>query len=104
MELFHVTPRCNLPSLYRSGIDPAFSRSSWPVCWFVSACMRQWAIRHVADKYSLRTADLVCIRVVLDRRAVVRRKRCVWTCSTAVVDWVAVRPVSNIFYTTFGVA
>ena len=104
LALFHVTPRRNLESIYQLGIDPSFSRSTWPACWFVSPSMRQWAIRHVADKYQLRTSDLVCIRVVLSRRNVVRRNRGVWTCASVVADFVAVRPCSNIYYTTFGTA
>lgn len=105
LVLFHVTPRINLESIYKHGIDPEFALNpSFQVCWFVSASQRMWAIRHVADKFHLKPSQLVCIRVILDRRSVVRRRRGVWTCASPVCEFVAVSPVSNVWYTTFGVA
>ena len=65
--LLHVTLRRNLPSIQRHGIDPAFSRSQWRVCWFCHPRRRDWAIAHVADRYGVSPAEVIVLRISIPR-------------------------------------
>ncbi len=82
--LLHVTVRRNLPSIYRRGIDPRFSRGARAECWFCSSRLREWAIAHVAERHEVPVADVVVIRVNVPRAKLVRRATGKWTCAGVV--------------------
>ena len=88
--LLHATPRSNLPSIYAHGIDPAFSRSQWRVCWFVHPRRRDWIVAHVADRYGISPAEVVVLRVSVPRDQLTHRGRASWTCPRVVRSIVAV--------------
>ncbi|HEY7154844.1 MAG TPA: hypothetical protein VH575_12855 [Gemmataceae bacterium] len=77
--LFHLTPRLNLPSIWRHGLQPCFARGLLPAVWLCCGSRRPWAFDHVSDQNF--TSDIVCIRICLPRSWLVRRRRGVWTCS-----------------------
>lgn len=77
--LFHLTPRHNLPSIWRHGLLPAFARGLLPAVWLCCGSRRRWAFAHVEDQNY--TSDIVCLRVSIPRSWLVRRRRGVWTCA-----------------------
>ena len=88
--LLHVTPRRNLPSIRQRGIDPAFSRSQWPVCWFCAGRRRAWAIAHVAERYGVPASEVAVLRVNIPRRLLTHRGRASWTCERVVREILSV--------------
>ena len=88
--LLHVTLRRNIPSIYRNGINPAFSRTQWRVCWFCPRSRRAWAIAHVAERHGVDPSEVVVLRVSLPRDQLVKRGRCMWTCAKVVRSIVSV--------------
>jgi hypothetical protein len=95
IEVFHITPGRNVPSILRGGVDPAYHRGYWRVCWFVSARLRPWAVGHVARRHRCHVSEVVILRVVVERsRLVRRRRRGQWTCDPIIdpADIVSVAP------------
>ena len=88
--LLHVTPRRNLPSIYRLGVSPAFSESQWSVCWFCSPARRAWAIAHVADRHGVSPSEVAVVRVSIRRGLLKFRGRASWTCEKVVRSIVSV--------------
>ena len=86
----HCTPRVNVKSILRGGIDPAYSRTQWSVCWFCAPCRRAWAIAHVADRHGVSPAEVAVLRVAIPRAWLTHRGRASWTCPRVVRDIVAV--------------
>ncbi len=82
--LLHVSPRRNLPSLYRNGVSPAFSRGARAECWYCSPSRRPWALEHVAERHNVALSDVVVLRVNVRRDLLTRRGRGVWTCPRVV--------------------
>ena len=88
--LLHVTPRRNLPSIYRLGISPAFARGARAECWFCARSLRAWAVEHVAERLGIDPADVVVLRVSGRRDLLTRRGRGKWTCPRVVRSIISV--------------
>jgi hypothetical protein len=90
--LFHVSPARNLKSLSRFGVLPAFARSSLKAAWLVTRSRLGWAIAHVRERHNV--SDVVIVRVLVPRSALVRRRRGVWSSASPILpsQIIAVRP------------
>ena len=82
--LLHVTPRRNVPSIYRLGISPAFAVGPIAACWFCAPSRRAWAVEHIAERHGVDPSQVAVIRVNVPRSRLVRRGRGLWTCNTVV--------------------
>lgn len=84
--LLHCSPRVNLASIYRRGVDPAFARGPRAECWFCANSLRQWAIEHVAERHGVDPREVIVVRVNVPRKWLIRRGKGKWTCSRVVKD------------------
>ena len=75
----HATPRRNLRSILRVGIDPARSRGKLRAVWLHTAALSTWAVDHVARRHQ--TDDVIVLTVRVPRSALRRSsRRGVWFC------------------------
>ena len=79
VQLCHVTPRRNLPSIWRNGLLPHFARGVLPVVWFCTPSRRRWASVHVCDQNA--TSDVIVLRLRLPRAWLRRFRRGIWHCA-----------------------
>ncbi|HBI46893.1 MAG TPA: hypothetical protein DDY78_29175 [Planctomycetales bacterium] len=89
-SLLHVTPRRNLSSIYKLGVNPDFAKCPRAECWFCSPSLRAWAIAHVAERHSVDPRDVVVIRVKVSPTQLTHRGKGLWTCSRVVREIVSV--------------
>ncbi|HWG41530.1 MAG TPA: hypothetical protein VN688_02005 [Gemmataceae bacterium] len=79
VEFCHVTPRSNLPSIWRLGLQPSFARGAMRVVWVCAPSRRAWSTEHVTDQNG--TDDVVVLRIRVPRSWVRRWRRGIWHCS-----------------------
>ena len=75
----HVTPRRNLPSIWRNGLLPHFARGVLPVVWFCTPSRKRWASQHVCDQNA--TSDIIVLRLQMPRSWLRRFRRGIWHCA-----------------------
>src|SRR5437870_5382394 len=78
VKLLHITPRTNLPSIFRTGLNPAFARGRLRAVWLCSSSLTEWAIAHVAQRHSVPEGEVAVLHLRIPRSALRRRKRGVW--------------------------
>jgi hypothetical protein len=84
ITLFHTTSRARVRSILENGILPACSRGAKLVTWLTSASRRPWARQHVARRHNVPLAEVVTLRVSVDRSQLVRTgRRGVWQTAAA---------------------
>ena len=79
ITLRHATPRANLPSIARIGLDPALHRCTRREVWLHASCKTAWAILHTSHRHLTPTPDIAIVTVRVPRDWLTRRRRCVWT-------------------------
>jgi hypothetical protein len=60
-HIFHVTPKKNLDSIQRLGIDPAFAVAEIKRSWFCSVARLGWALVHVSQRHATPITELVIL-------------------------------------------
>jgi hypothetical protein len=82
MLLWHATPRCNLDSIERTGLDPDYSRGRLRAVWLHRASQSAALIELVALRHQVDESEVVLIAVHVRRSQLRRFRRCLWyTCS-----------------------
>jgi len=85
IEVRHATPRRNLPSIFRSGLNPTLARGKKKAVWLHTSTQTCWAILHVARRHHT-PADEIVVLTLRVRRATVRRtnRKGIWTCEQVI--------------------
>lgn len=93
--LKHATPKQNLLSIQRTGIDPDRSRGKMKVSWLHAASQSQWKVPHVANRHGIGVHDILLIKVRIPRAWIRRRGRGCWTCDRLIPprNIVSIQPV-----------
>lgn len=84
MMLRHATPRCNLASIRRTGVDPARSQGRLRACWWHEADATPWAVLHTIRRHGGRVEDVVVIEVDVPERWLRRHASGLWYCLESV--------------------
>lgn len=85
IEVRHATPRRNLRSIFRSGLNPALARGRKKAVWLHTASQTCWAILHVARRHHTPAEEIVVLTIRVRRDAVRRTNRKgIWTCSQVI--------------------
>lgn len=79
MELFHATPRPNVPSIRAGGLDPAKSKGARPVVWLATWGRINWLLKHISKHQGCEPSDLALLTVNVPRNQLTRRRRGVYT-------------------------
>lgn len=79
MILYHATPKRNLDSIKRNGINPDFSKGKEKVIWYHTKAKRHWAILHTQKRHKVHIDDIAIITVQITRSKLKRRRRRLWT-------------------------
>ena len=92
--LAHATPLARLASIYRFGLNPAYSRGALPVVWLHSPGRSPWAAGHVAARHRVAPGSVCVLRVLVPRAWLRRNRRGVWVCPRVIPAscFVSVRP------------
>src|SRR5438105_192806 len=92
--LAHATPVGRLASIYRGGLNPAYSRGRLSAVWLHTPGRSAWATAHVAERHQVDPARVVVLRVLVPRSWLRRNRRGVWTCNRIIPAscFVSVRP------------
>jgi hypothetical protein len=92
--LAHATPIARLASIYRWGLNPAFSQGALKCVWLHTPGRSPWAAVHVARRHNVAASAVVVLRVLVARRWLRRNRRGVWTCNRIIPAscFVCVRP------------
>lgn len=76
MELYHTTPKANLPNIDRQGLDPAYHLGKMEVVWFHTYARCGWAKRHLSAHHQ--TDELMTLTVDIPRSWLKRRRWGIW--------------------------
>ena len=79
MKLYHTTLKANLESIHENGIDPSFARDAEKVIFLHTRSRTEWAILHIALRYSVSLEDITVIEVNVPRSVLRRDNRGLWT-------------------------
>lgn len=74
MELYHVTPVKNIPSILKGGIDPTFSEGRMKVSWFAESEALLWALAHVAQRRKTTMQELCIFECHIERADLTRTR------------------------------
>lgn len=64
--MYHWTPRVNLRSIMRTGLDPAYATGKRRVVWMGAGKRLMWACAHAALHQRCGLDDMTCIRIRVD--------------------------------------
>jgi hypothetical protein len=84
VTIFSAIPPHRLSSILRNGLLPACSRGKRPEVWLHTASRRPWARAHVARRHKVAPEAVLILRLVLDRRSLVRRGRGLYSCPVVI--------------------
>ena len=79
MKLYHTTLKANLESITENGIDPKYARGPEKVIYLHTRSRTEWAILHIALRYSVSLEDITVIEVTVPRSKLQRGHRGLWT-------------------------
>ena len=80
MLLRHATPRRNLRSIFRTGLQPALARGKLKAVWLHATAKGRWAVRHVSHRHRVTAEAVVVLEVRVPRSQLRRNRRGVWYC------------------------
>lgn len=76
---YHWTPRSNLKSIAKLGLDPSRASGKLRVVWCCEWSRVLWAVGHVARHHESAPDDMVLLRIRIDK---VPTKASSWPCVT----------------------
>ena len=79
MILYHATPKANLDSIRKHGINPDYSQGKEKVIWYHTKSRRHWSILHVSKRHRIPLDDIAIITVQIPRGRLQRRRFGLWT-------------------------
>ncbi len=80
MLIRHATPRKNLRSIFRTGLQPGLARGRIKGVWLHAPGRTGWAIPHVAQRHHVPQDQIVVLEVRVPRSQLRRNRRGVWYC------------------------
>jgi hypothetical protein len=80
MLLRHATPRRNLRSIFRTGLQPALALGKLKAVWLHATAKGRWAVRHVAGRHQVSVEAVVVLEVRVPRSQLRRNRRGLWYC------------------------
>ncbi len=85
IEVRHATPRRNLRSIFRSGLNPALARGKKKAVWLHTSGQTCWAILHVAKRHKT-PAEKIAVLTIRVRRDALRKtnRKGIWTCEQVI--------------------
>ena len=75
MLLRHATPRRNLRSIFRTGLQPGLALGKLKAVWLHATTKGCWAVRHVAHRHHVPVEDVVVLEVRVPRSQLRRNRR-----------------------------
>ena len=85
MLLRHATPKRNLRSIFRNGLNPALAKGKKKAVWLHTASQTCWAILHVARRHHTPAEEIVVLTIRVRRDALRRTNRKgIWTCEEVI--------------------
>ena len=79
ITLRHATPRRNLASIAREGLDTSYHQCPLPEIWLHSTSKSAWAILHTAKRHNVSAEAVAIVTVRIPRRWLCRKWRGIWT-------------------------
>ena len=76
MQLYHTTPRRNLPGILQGGINPLMSKGKAPTVWLHTLSRTGWAYAHLSRHH--KCFDLITFEIEIPRSKLTRRRRGIW--------------------------
>lgn len=70
--LYHWTPRINVRSIMREGLDPVYSTGRQRRVWLAGYRRAQWACSHAAARHRVSPDEMVLLRVDVTRLKLTR--------------------------------
>jgi hypothetical protein len=94
VSLAHATSIARLPSIYRQGLSPAYSRGAAKLVYLHSPSQSPWALKHCAARHGVPEGEMVLIRVRVPRSWLRRLRRGRYGCPVVIPPayFVAVAP------------
>ena len=84
MKLYHTTPKSNLDSIRKNGLDPNRASGKIKGVWLHTSSKREWAVIHTANRHQIALDEVIVIEVEVPRKNLARRWRGLWTASVAI--------------------
>jgi hypothetical protein len=81
MLVRHATPRKNLKSITRTGIDPTYSKGKRLDCWFHVPSKSSWGVLHTVRRHGGKAEDVVIVECDIPRAWLTRRAKGLWSCT-----------------------
>ena len=88
MILYHATPRRNLDSIRKHGLQPQRATGRIKGIWLHTQSKTPWAILHTIKRHRLNSFDdVVILKCKIPRNRLTRRWRGLWTCDSVITDF-----------------
>jgi len=88
MELLHCTPKENVYSIMRYGIDPAFATGRLKSSWYCCEPALAWALSHISLKRRIAVSDMVVLRASVEFMTLKRTAwRYIYRCNEVVTPY-----------------
>jgi hypothetical protein len=85
MLLQHATPRNNLRSIFRIGLQPGLARGKLRAVWLHTVAKSSWAVKHVSKRHDVEEENVVVLIVKVPRSMLRRNRRGVWYCPRLII-------------------
>ena len=87
MILYHATPKRNLDSIRKHGLDPKRAAGKVKGVWLHTESRKPWAILHTIKRHRLQSFDdVVILKCKIPRSKLTRRGRGLWTTESIIDD------------------
>ena len=88
MILYHATPKRNLDSIRKLGLQPNLATGKIKGVWMHTASKTAWAILHTIKRHRLNSFDeVVILKCEIPRSKLTRRWRGLWTTDKVITDF-----------------
>lgn len=85
MILYHATPKRNLESIRKDGLQPTRAAGRIKGIWLHTKSKQPWAILHTLKRHQLQSFDeVILLEVSIPRSQLTRRWRGLWTCDSVI--------------------
>lgn len=80
ITLQHATPRRNIRSIFRTGLQPGLARGKLKAAWLHAPGKTRWAVQHVSHRHQVPQDRVVVLVVRVPRSMLRRNRRGLWYC------------------------
>ena len=96
VKLYHATPRRNLESIKRNGLDPNLAKGKEALIWLHTASRRDWAILHTINRHKSTLEDVAIIEINVPRTRLRRKWRGIWTTGEPITELKSITTASEL--------